>query len=156
MEEIRDHAAGGNQTLLAVAFLVFGRLEVLVEGHDCSLEDLPVWDAPVGMVADDFAGAGATWRDMGINPIMVAVFAPVHDIGEYFMTALYRVPQKLENTARHIRVTDHAMWLADNLFFCVASNIQKHIIRICDVSLQIGLAHDNLVFAEKLFDTCQA
>ena len=62
--------------------------KVLVEWHDRALENLAVRHAAVRVVTSNIATAVVTWRDMGIHPVMVAIFTSVHDIGEDFISSL--------------------------------------------------------------------
>lgn len=87
---------------------------------------------------------------MRLNPVVIAVFAAVHDIGEDFSPVLNMFPKQVKDAAGHFWMSDNTVRLPKALLLCVSGNAQEHVIAVGDAPLEIRLADNNLIFFEDL------
>ena len=88
-----------------------------IERYDRVIDDISVWHAAIGMIANDGAGCVMAWCDMGIYPVMITILAAVDDIGENFLVVLDGFPHQFEDATRHIWVTDDIVGMSEHFFF---------------------------------------
>ena len=89
--------------------------------------------------------------DMGIDPVMITLFAHIHDIGKNLVPGGNFIPQHFENAARHIGVTDKRMGLTKDFLFTEVGQIQKQFVGIGNPTFKIGLADDQFFWFEMAF-----
>lgn len=153
LQHAMNHRVGFHQPELAIGMALFFGQKAAVEWLDRVFQNGAIRNAAVGMVADNLAIAGSARRHMRQNPVVVAVLAAVDHIGKDLLTFLNGVPKKLEDAARHFRMTDHAVRLSDAFSFGVTSHLEEDIIAVGHATLQIGLADNDLVFTKKTLNT---
>lgn len=61
------------------------------------------------------------------------------------MACAQAVPQQLEHGARHVRMADHAVWLAEKLWLSKSRDGHEDPVHIGDFTFEIGFADDDVV-----------
>jgi hypothetical protein len=130
----------------------FGLEELRVERLDL-LERAGVGRTPVRVITDDLARLVQARRDMGEDPIVVAVLRHVLHIGEDLPLLFERVPEQLEDRARHVWMAHDRMRLVQRLLLGEVGDLQENVVGVDDAPLQIRLGDDDLVLAEPAFSS---
>lgn len=97
------------------------------------------------MVPDDSATRVVARRYMRQDPVMVTAFRQVHHVGKDFCSGLEGIPQQLEDAAGHVRMSDQIVWLTYHFRFGIAGDLEKGIVGVSDMTLQIGFTDDQII-----------
>ena len=86
---------------------------------------------------------------MGKDPVVVAIFASVDDIGEDFVFGFDAFPEEAEDTAGHVWVANEVVWFAQDFFFGVEGNAEEDAVGVSDFALGVGFGYDEFVGVEE-------
>src|SRR4051812_31167777 len=153
-DEIGQRLVAGCKTVLAVGMTLLDSQQFGVKRHDRALNEIGRWHAAIGVIAHQVAAEPVGWRNMGEQPVMVAIARHVLDEREDFAARLDRVPQQLEHAARHVGVPDHAVRQADQLRLGVTRHPAEDLIDIGQATFEVGLRDDQFARGEKRFAPC--
>ncbi|MCY1443636.1 hypothetical protein D9M71_600620 [compost metagenome] len=133
--------AGGDGRLAGVQALVesFGAAHLLGTGLD-----------PYRLVAGDLA-AFENGRDIGVDPVVVAILATVLHHPHPGAALLQGGPHVGEHRRRHVGVADQVVGRADQLFSVVAADIDERLVAIGDHTLAVRGGDQALLGREAAF-----
>ncbi len=80
---------------------------------------------------------------------MIAVLGHVDDISKNLAACTERIPQQLENAARHVGVANQAMRCPQKFWLMITRKVNENTVHIRQSALQIGFTDDDFVFPEK-------
>src|SRR3569832_1801887 len=152
-DEIHQRLVSGRYRLFSVGVALLDRQHLGIDGADGILDDVDGGAAAVGMVASGLAVGAERRRDMGEHPVRLAVARHVLHVGEYLAAVLDGLPQQAKHAARHIRMTDDAVRLADQFGFAVTGDRAEQLVCISYAAPEIGFRDDQLGSGEKSFAT---
>ena len=96
----------------------------------------------------------ANRRDVGLYPVVVAVFAAVFNDAVPRLARLHGIPQILESRRRHVGMTHQIVRLPDQLAFGKTADLDKLAVDIGHDTLGVGLRNDLGAVAQLMFDGC--
>ena len=79
---------------------------------------------------------------LGPDPVEIADFAAILDDSAPRLPALDGVPEPLEGAGQHVRMADHVMVLADQLFARKAADFDESVVDVSGDSLEVGARDD--------------
>ena len=92
--------------------------------------------------------------DVGVHPVMVAIFAPVFHHARPTAAMAHGSPQVFERFGRHIRVAHDVVRLADQFLKGKATDAHKSGVAVGDIALCIGGGHQQFITWVVVFLLC--
>ena len=91
-------------------------------------------------------------RGVGLDPVVVAVLAPVLDVADPGAPSLEIVPEILEGLSRHVGVADDVVGFAQEFGLGKAADLEEIPVDVGDPALEVGLGNDQCVVPQGDFD----
>ncbi|EXJ10908.1 hypothetical protein D779_0356 [Imhoffiella purpurea] len=90
-------------------------------------------------------------RDIGLDPVEIAVFAAILDDPGPGPTRLDGLPEILEGGGRHVRMPDQIVGRPDQLIQTEAADLDEVGVGVGDPSLEVGSRDDQLIVPHQMF-----
>ena len=124
-------------------------VHLLIDGNQ-GIEGGACRTATHRVVAFERAMAVKVRGDVGQHPVKTVVGDAVLDHAKEFFATLQGLPQQTESAARHVRVTDDAVRMAEQGILPVTANTHEVPVGIGNDPLGVGLGDDQIIIGQHI------